>query len=181
MKNEEKLAHDVYVTLYKKWGSMPFSNISSAEERHLNAVINLLKNYDSADTLVGDFGKFTDPTVQKLYNQLIEKGSGSIEQAYQVGAWIEDLDIKDIDVLLAKISNPDIKMVFENLQRGSRNHLRAFNRQLTNLGLVYKPQFISQSEFDQIVSQGVEKGQQGKNQGNNKCCGKGNCKGFGQK
>jgi hypothetical protein len=44
MKNEEKLAHDLYVTLYKKWGSLPFSNISSAEERNLNAVIALIKN-----------------------------------------------------------------------------------------------------------------------------------------
>jgi len=77
MKNEEKLAHDVYLTLYKKWGSMPFSNISSAEERHLNAVIALLKNYGSADTLIGDVGKFTSPEVQKLYNDLIIKGKNN--------------------------------------------------------------------------------------------------------
>jgi hypothetical protein len=181
MKNEEKLAHDVYITFYKKWGSIPFSNISSAEERHLNAVINLLKNYGSTDTLVGESGKFTNPSVQKLYNDLIVKGSESIEQAYKVGAWIEDLDIKDIEDLLSQTSNSDVIMVFENLQRGSRNHLRAFNRQLTNLGIVYKPQFISQSEFDQIVSQGIEKGQTGKNQCNKKCCRQGKCKRFGQK
>lgn len=181
MKNEEKLAHDVYIALYKKWGSMPFSNISSAEERHLNAVIALLKNYGSADTLIGDVGKFTSPEVQKLYNDLIIKGSASVEQAYRVGAWIEDLDIHDLTDCITRISNPDIKQVFENLRRGSHNHLRAFNRQLTSLGVVYTPEYISQSEFDQIVSLGTEQGQSCKNQNNKKCCGKGKCKGFGQK
>jgi hypothetical protein len=178
MKNEEKLAHDVYVTLYKKWGSMPFSNISSAEERHLNAVIILLKNYGSTDTLIGDVGKFTDSSVQKLYNDLVVKGSGSIEDAYRVGTWIEDLDIYDLTDCIARISNPDIKQVFENLRRGSRNHLRAFNRQLTSLGAVYTPEYISQSEFDQIVAQGLEKGQPCKNQYCKRCCGNGKGKRF---
>jgi rubrerythrin len=107
--------------------------------------------------------------VQKIYNDLVVKGKGSIENAYRVGAWIEDLEIHDLTNCMARISKPDIKQVFENLRRGSHNHLRTFNRQLTSLDVDYKPEYISQSEFDQIVSQGVEQGQQCNNQINKKC------------
>jgi hypothetical protein len=181
MKDEEKLAHDVYVSFYKKWGGMPFSNIPLAEQNHLNAIIGLLKSHGSADTLIGDPGKFINPKMQKLYDDLIIKGLESIEQAYEVGAWIEDLDIHDLAEAITKISDTNIKMVLENLKRGSQNHLRAFNRQLKNLGVDYKPQFISQSEFNQIVSSSVEKGGQCKTcckkKGNGKCYrkGSGNC------
>ena len=43
MKEEEKLARDVYTVLYEKWGTMIFSNISRAEETHMNAVLYLMK------------------------------------------------------------------------------------------------------------------------------------------
>jgi hypothetical protein len=51
-------------------------------------------------------------------------------------------------------------LVFENLLKGSRNHLRAFNRQLTTLGIVYIPVNISQTDYDLIVNSAMEKGKQ---------------------
>jgi hypothetical protein len=167
MKEEEKLARDVYTVLYRKWGSPVFSRISKAENRHMEAVILLLKYYDSPDTLVADTGVFADPEVQALYNELIEKGSASVEEAYRTGALIEEMDIKDLKDGLAVVENENIIRVFENLLKGSRNHLRAFNLQLTNLGLVYTPVYISQEEYDEIVNTPMEQGHryQVKNQG----------------
>ena len=73
MKEEEKLARDVYTVLYQKWGSRIFNNISLAEEKHMNAVILLLKYYGSADTLVEEAGIFTRPEFQTLYNDLVSR------------------------------------------------------------------------------------------------------------
>jgi len=160
MKDEEKLARDVYSVLYQKWGSQIFSNITAAESNHLNAIVLLLTNYDATDTSLGEAGVFTDTEVQKLYNELIANATLSIEAAYKTGALIEEMDIKDLNAALSGTTNENIIMVFDNLLKGSRNHLRAFNLQLTTLGVMYLPVFISQADYDQIVTSAMEKGKQ---------------------
>lgn len=166
MKEEEKLAQDVYSVLYQKWGSQVFLNISTAESNHLNAIILLLKTYGAADTLISEAGIFADNQVQTLYNELVVKASVSLEEAYKTGALIEEMDIKDLTESLSSTTNENVTLVFDNLLKGSRNHLRAFYRQLTFLNIVYTPVYVSQADYDQIVSSGMEKGKQYKMQGN---------------
>lgn len=184
MKEEEKLARDVYSVLAQKWGSQVFTNISAAENNHLNAIVLLLTSYGSTETSIGEAGIFADAEVQKLYNDLIAKASVSVEEAYKTGALIEEMDIKDLTSALSGTTNENVLLVFENLLKGSRNHLRAFNLQLTNLGLTYIPVFISQDEYTQIVTSAMEKGKQyrmnGQGNGNGKGKGKGG-KGQGSK
>ena len=175
MKEEEKLARDVYSVLYQKWGSQIFSNITAAESNHLNAIVLLLTNYGATDTSIGEVGVFTDIEVQKLYNELIANATLTIEAAYKTGALIEEMDIKDLNEALSGTTNENIIMVFDNLLKGSRNHLRAFNRQLTTLGIVYSPVFISQADYDLIVNSSMEKGKQYRMNG------QGNGQGKGQK
>ena len=160
MKEEEKLARDVYTVLYQKWGSRIFYNISKAEEKHMNAVILLLKYYGSADTLVEEAGLFTRPGFQTLYNDLVATGSASVEDAFKTGALIEEMDSKDLTDILESATNENIILVFENLLKGSRNHLRAFIRQLTGLGISYIPVYISADELEQIINSPMEKGKQ---------------------
>jgi hypothetical protein len=160
MKEEEKLARDVYTALYKKWGSQVFSNISAAKNNHLNAIVLLLTSYGVTDVSIGNAGEFADAAVQALYNDLIAKATVSIEEAFKTGALIEEMDIKDLTESLITTTNENVILVFENLLKGSRNHLRAFNRQLTTLGIVYTPVYISQTDYDLIVSSAMEKGNQ---------------------
>jgi hypothetical protein len=82
----------------------------------------------------------------------------SLVEALKVGAQIEELDIRDITVQKVGIDNADFLMVYDNLLRGSRNHLRAFMKVLVQQGGSYVPQYISQAEFDAIVSSPVETG-----------------------
>lgn len=173
MKDEEKLARDVYQALYTKYNNTVFSRIANAESKHLNAIVLLLKNYNNADTIIAEAGVFKNPDVQTLYNNLITKASESIEEGFKTGALIEEMDIKDLNNVLAVNTNANVKMVFENLQRGSRNHLRAFNRQLTALGTVYTPVYLSQTEYNAIVNSAVEKGKLYKMKGKGKEQGKG--------
>jgi hypothetical protein len=175
MKEEEKLACDVYLVLSQKWGSQVFTNISAAENNHLNAIVLLLTNYGSTETAIGEAGVFTDAAVQTLYNDLIAKGSVSLEEAYKTGALIEEMDIKDLTEALVTTTNENVILVFDNLLKGSRNHLRAFNRQLTSLGIIYAPVYISQDDYDLIVSSAMEKGKQYRMNGNGN--GQGNGKG----
>ncbi|AAM03868.1 DUF2202 domain-containing protein [Methanosarcina acetivorans] len=131
MREEEKLARDVYLYLYDKWNIPIFRNIAASEQEHTDAVKSLLTQYgvqDPASTT--SEGEFTNPELQELYNQLIQQGSVSREDALKVGVIIEEKDIRDLEADLANTTNSDIKIVYGNLLRGSNNHLSAFNTQL---------------------------------------------------
>jgi hypothetical protein len=159
MREEEKLAHDVYITLHHKWGSNMFSNIAASEQTHSEAVLELIKKYGLVDPVGSQaVGVFSDTTLQKIYNQLIIQGNTSSLEAFKVGATIEDLDIFDLNNWSARIDNQDIKFVYQNLTKGSRNHLRSFYSQITGAGGSYSAQYISQAEFDSIVNSAKETG-----------------------
>ncbi len=159
MREEEKLALDVYTKLAQKWGANPFQNIAQSEQTHTNAVLALLTNYGISDPAANlGPGVFKDKTLQKLYNDLIKTGSVSRVEALKVGATIEDLDLNDLDEWLSVATRPDIRRVYENLARGSRNHLRSFVRALKSAGVTYKPAYISQEAFDKIFSTPNEPG-----------------------
>ena len=43
-------------------------------------------------------------------------------------------------------------LVYSNLKRGSENHLRAFANNLERQGIEYSPEYLSQQEYDGIIS-----------------------------
>lgn len=181
MREEEKLARDVYLMLGDKWGMQIFSNIASSEETHTEAIHTLLERYDLEDPAKTARGEFTNPDLQKLYTELVTEGNKSLAAALTVGATIEDLDIRDIEAAIARTDNADIQTVYENLERGSRNHLRAFNRQLiATTGAAYEPQYMSEAEFNAIIESETERGGGAGNGGNgNGAGGQGNGHGQG--
>lgn len=153
MREEEKLARDVYTTLGKQWGSQIFVNISSSEQTHTTEIKNLLDQYSITDPVVTDtVGVFNDSALQKLYTDLVAQGSTSLVNALIVGATIEDLDIADLTKLISETQNQNIISVYTNLANGSRNHLRSFVRNISMNGGVYAPKYISQDEYNQILS-----------------------------
>ncbi len=129
MREEEKLARDVYTYLFDLWGIDVFANISDSEQTHTDTVEYLIELYDLEDPVLPGVGKFSDPALQELYNSLIEKGSELLLSAIEVGIAIEELDIKDLEELISQTDNPTIIRVYENLLAGSENHLEAFNSQ----------------------------------------------------
>ena len=159
MREEEKLARDVYNVLGEKWETEIFTNIAKSEQTHTDAIKVLLDRYNIEDPVKDDsIGIFTSPELDELYKNLVEQGESSLLDALIVGATVEDLDIKDLNELSAKTDNADIIITYNNLNKGSRNHLRAFMRQINNNEGSYSPQYISQSEFDDIISSAQEKG-----------------------
>ncbi len=159
MREEEKLARDVYLTLAEKWNLSIFANIAKSEQTHTNAVKALLDRYGIEDPVKDDtIGVFQSEEMQKLYNDLIAQGSKSLIDALKVGATVEDLDIKDLEDALKITDNEDIKIVYQNLVKGSRNHMRTFTRDIQTNGGTYEPQFISKEEYQKIISSDWERG-----------------------
>jgi hypothetical protein len=158
MREEEKLARDVYLELYDIWGTNIFSNIAKSEQSHMDWVKLLIDKYELQDPMINDVGKFSDEMLQELFDQLLELGSQSAEQAMFVGCTIEDVDIYDIDIRIAETDNIDVQAIYQNLLKGSRNHMRAFSRQYDNYGQSYSAQYITQGKLESILASGQEPG-----------------------
>lgn len=160
MREEEKLARDVYQTFYEKWGMRIFQNIAQSEQTHMDAVKTLIDRYGLKDPAAGkDAGVFANPTLQALYDQLIEEGNQSLANALQTGAAIEEIDILDLEERIAQTEKADIQRVYGNLVKGSRNHLRAFVSTLQRReGETYRPQYLSQTAYEAIVDTTRERG-----------------------
>ncbi len=159
MREEEKLARDVYLTLGERWSLPIFFNIARAEQKHMDRVLSVMDLYDITDPIVDDtVGVFTDPHFADLYTTLVDLGSQSLIDGLIVGATIEDLDIFDLYELINIGTNDHILFAWQNLAKGSRNHLRAFMGALEAQDGVYQPQYIDQETYDAILASEWERG-----------------------
>jgi hypothetical protein len=159
VREEEKLARDVYLALDEKWGDQVanFRNIANAEQTHTDSVKALLDRYSLEDPVTEEedlnLGVFQNETLQSLYDSLVETGSQSLVDGLTVGATIEDLDIRDIELDMESADNEDILLVYSNLVKGSENHMRAFVNALENQGATYSPVYITDERYDAILSE----------------------------
>ena len=130
MYEEEKLAHDLYVAFGERWGLQIFNNIVQAEQTHSATVSNLAALYEI--TLPdNEAGVFDDPTLQELYDELLPQGMISAKSALQVGIIVEETDIADLDERIVASENAQVVQVYQQLSKGSQNHLQAFTRNLS--------------------------------------------------
>lgn len=153
LREEEKLARDVYTVLYDKWNLRVFENIKASEQRHIDAMLMLIETYDLQDPVKNDeTGKFTNPEITAIYKELIDKGLSSETDALLVGATIEDMDIADLQKAIERTEDDMQKNIYGRLLQGSENHMRAFTRNLQSRGATYEPVYISTDEYARIIS-----------------------------
>lgn len=131
MLEEEKLARDVYEFLYAKWDLRVFNNIKQSEQHHMDMMEYLLNSYKVNYKLNQEQGIFYNEQLQTMYNNFIEKGLKSKQDALEAGKMIEVVDIEDLEKAIKKTSQTDISEVYSQLIFASNNHLRAFNRNLS--------------------------------------------------
>lgn len=156
LREEEKLARDVYLYSYNLYSLQIFKNISNSEQKHMNSVLELLNRYNLEDPASETIGIFNNPDLQSIYNSLIETSNVSLLEALKVGNTIEDLDINDISENEKRTTNTDLLYLYSALKCGSRNHLRNFNNQVLQNNGIYEPIYISMSEFEAIISSSNE-------------------------
>jgi hypothetical protein len=160
MREEEKLAHDMYLQLDGLWRGYTkvFGNIANSEASHTESVRQLLMRHslpDPAATLAA--GVLQNTALQSLYTQLATAGSVSWVEALKVGATIEEVDMIDLNKALLDVDSQDILLIYQNLLKGSRNHLRAFVSNLANQGVVYVPQYMAEADYRAIVTTAMER------------------------
>jgi hypothetical protein len=153
MREEEKLARDVYTVMYQSWGAAIFSNIAESEQRHMDALKSLLDKYGLTDPASSEVGVFVDPELQDLYDDLISRGERSLLDAVMVGALIEEVDIEDLQSAIQGTSRIELQAVYGNLLDGSINHLKAFVSHIEVLGVDYVAQHLTQEEVDALLAQ----------------------------
>ncbi len=131
MRDEERLAHDVYSVLGAEYGSPVFTNISRSETQHTTTVKAFLVAFEFADPAAGrSAGSYADGELQALYPQLVGQGAQSLDDALRVGVAIEKRDIADLQARIAATDRTDLKAMYGDLLLASQNHLNAFSRQL---------------------------------------------------
>lgn len=158
VREEEKLARDVYLYSFDKYQLQIFKNISNSEQSHMDAILSQLEKYNVADPVTDNTrGVFKNTELQSLYDELTVKSDISLVEALKVGALIEDLDIFDIENILDRTTESSIINVYNNLTCGSRNHLRSFTSELKANGGDYDNIYISEEYYNEIISSDNEK------------------------
>jgi len=177
MREEEKLARDVYLTLGTMYpDSVIFGNIDDSEQTHTTAVKTMLEKYGVDDPNTNDnIGAYTGEDYgwyfTEKYNLLVERASISELEALYVGAFIEELDMMDInqcpqvivetDNAINDVSecgkiytdNADIENLYSSLLDGSDSHLAGYVKNIEKyIGEGnYEAQVLTQEQVDSIL------------------------------
>ena len=154
IREEEKMARDVYRVLYEKWRNPIFANIVESEQAHMDAMANLLAFYGIDDSVTSDeTGEFNNEAIAKLYSDLVDRGSQSEIDALLVGAYIEEYDIIDIWLAYDETDEERIQKVYQNLYEGSYNHLDAFVYVYELVaGDRYYPVLLDETVYDYVMN-----------------------------
>lgn len=151
MREEEKLANNVYVFFNYKFKRRVFENIAKSEIQHQNAIIWLIELFKIEIPEQTPAGIFSSDDLQALYNR-ITQNSVTVVDAFKAGAYIEEHDIADLKKSMSETGNEYVKKIYTNLKNASCNHLRAFVANLRNYQVDYVPAILSQEEFNEIIA-----------------------------
>ncbi len=148
---EEKVARDLYVTLYEETNLSIFTNLAGSEQNHMDQAKALLDKYGLETPVEDEPGLFANQTLKGLYDDLLAQGKKSPQRALAAAAAFEEISIRDLEREISVTESEDIRVVYEGLLAGSRKHLRSYVRDLQEQGVQYAPQYLGQEEFEETV------------------------------
>lgn len=127
-RDEERMARDLYAAIAATYdNAVPFSTITTSEQRHFDSVGVLLVRYGVPDPAAGKApGTYANAEIQKLYDTLLAQSKTSLAEAYKVGVAVETRDIADVKDSMATATQVDIDRVYGSLLNGSQMHLQSF-------------------------------------------------------
>ena len=126
LREEEKLARDIYQELNVFWPARIFVNIAASEQSHFDAIGRKLELYGITDPALPGVGVFTNPALQAMHDELLAQGMASYTAALSVGVTIEETDIVDLDAAIDGTESRPLTQTYEHLLSGSERHLRSF-------------------------------------------------------
>lgn len=159
LREVEKLARDVLLALGEQWENEEFRRVAESENTHSEAIKALIDRYELWDpSSVTWDGYYTNEELLALYRQFKRQGERSISDAMVAGAMVEEISILDLREYRTETDDEDLQMVYQNLLRASRNHLRVFYALLQQQGETYESKYLRQSLFEEIVGTPPEPG-----------------------
>ncbi len=179
MREEEKLARDVYLTFANQYPNQGvFSNIATtSEQTHTDTMRDKLAQYNlpdpnpNANDLPAELGQFYGEEwgwyFTEKFGVLTNWGMNSELDALYAGAFIEELDMHDIAVCpqvmtdngygetcgLSYTDEAGLQNAYSSLIDGSESHLRAYVGQIEAIigAGNYQAQYLTQEEVDTIL------------------------------
>lgn len=152
IREEEIMAKDLYLELYKETKLPIFWNVAGSEQIHMDSVKILMDKYGLEDPVQDGNGKYANQDIQKMYDDLLEEGAKSPVDALKAGAVVEEMSVHDLQTQIANTDKPDFHSVYGGLLVGSEKHLRSYIRALKERGAEYSPQYLSEEEFDKVLN-----------------------------
>jgi len=176
MYEEERLAKEVYLSIYQKQPLNQLSQIATrSESRHIDAVKDLAQKY-GVPTPNQQVGRYQNSHIQSLFNQLYNKGIRSQRDALEVGCMVEVTDINDLNKYISQAQRAnaqDVLQTYDFLRRGSYNHYWAFDKGLKQLGVSNGCCSIGQEYCHPEYPQNEKGGGRGQGQGRGQGHGRG--------
>lgn len=183
LREDEKMARDLYTVFAAKYSTAPqIDRIAAAENSHIAYVEAVLDYYEISYPAMTAAGLFEDAKRQAIYNELADK-SGTLLEVYATMAAVEEESVSAYKSVQSEITNENIALVITNMIKASSNHLKAAVCQIIVGGSTYTPLYLSAEEFGTIVNLPYQNGYkygQKKGRGGNTNAQKGN-KGQGNK
>ena len=155
LREEEKVAYDVYTVMFEKYESKVFKNIAENEKEHMNKIKELIDQFNLTDPIAGTIdqkGVFSNKKMQTMYDEMILGGNYGLLDALRAAARFEETDIVDLRKYLSSASDQSVINVYLNLESGSQDHLRSLVKYIEDEGISYKPSYLSKEDFDKIMS-----------------------------
>jgi hypothetical protein len=148
---EEKVARDLYRSLYNESNLSIFVDLARSEQNHMDMALALMDKYGLQAPVSDEHGLFSNQTLIGYYDELLAKGRQSPQDALEAAAAFEEISIVDLEKEIAAAEAEDVRVVYEGLLAGSRKHLRSYVRDLQEQGIQYSPQYLSQEEFEETI------------------------------
>ena len=105
--------------------------MQNSEQRHIECTRELCNSYGVETPQVHEdkVGKFDSLVLQTMYDACTEKGKRSLQDALEVGQFIEKTEIEDLEQ--ASVGMPkDVVNVYKNIKKRNLRHLRVFKAAL---------------------------------------------------
>jgi hypothetical protein len=147
---EERVARDLYASLYDKNNLTIFLDLVRSESSHMDQARAVMEKHGLA-VPPDEPGIFQNQTLQEMHDQLLAEGLQSDQDALTVAAVFEEISIVDLEKELSASQANDVRTVYEGLLAGSRKHLRSYVSDLKDQGIEYQPRYLEGEEFQEIV------------------------------
>ena len=148
---EEKMARDLYTSLYENDKLSIFSDLARSEQSHMDQARAIVDKYALIITGKDEQGVFQNQTLQKIHDELLARGLSSDQDALKAAATFEEISIMDLEKELNATHAEDVKAMYQGLQAGSQKHLRSYVTDLKDRGFKYDPRYLRNGEFEKIV------------------------------